>query len=142
MKNIDYLASNFIGMIKKGQNILFFIFLLFTVCTPYDSDRTNVELLQGQWLMTAMYKEAQDSAYIPEYLPEDSIILSFEGNNYAEYMGESSKKLDLTFDVHNYRIILHRDSSIYDWTDIEILTKDSLVLSKVDYKWQYKKIER
>lgn len=98
-------------------------------------------MLQGGWLMHEMYREEEDSTFIPDFLPEDSVILQFEGNSYTEFFGKDDRKLGLTFDVYDYRLILYRNDTIYDWINIDVLTEDSLVLSKVDYKWQYKRVQ-
>lgn len=120
--------------------ILFIISISFA-CVPYDSNKTNTKLLQGKWLMSDMYYIASDSSVIDEYEPKDSIILYFEENNYWEYLSSNAKNTSLNFEVSDYRIVFYKDSSIFDWTNINLLTPDSLVLSKANRTWRYTKFE-
>lgn len=121
--------------------ILLFISGLLAACTPYDSNKTNKSLLQGNWLMKDTYYVSSDSSIISEYRPNDSIILSFDEDHYREYLRSGGREINLRFDVSDYRIMLYKDSSIFDWTNIEVLSSDSLVLSKANRVWQYQKIQ-
>ena len=122
--------------------VSFFTACIFFACTPYDSNKKNIDLLQGRWMMTNLYHVADDdSTLVPESISPDSIILSFVGNEYIEYLTASQRQYNLTYDIYNYKMILYKNGTISDWFDIDVLTPDSLVLGKLDYKWQYKKIE-
>lgn len=125
---------------KKGL-IALLIFCLFYACTPYDSNKVNKQLLQGTWLLQDLYYISSDSILISEYKPKDSVTLLFDEDNYKEYIGVSHETVDLMFNVSDYRIMFYQDSSIYDWTNIEALSPDSLVLSKANRIWKYKKIK-
>lgn len=98
-------------------------------------------MLQGEWSLYDMYYVSSDSTFISEYNPTDSIVLLFDGNSYKERtpIGENDEKL--RFNVIDYRIIFHQDSSIYDWTNIEVLSADSLILTKANRIWKYKKVK-
>lgn len=125
---------------KKGV-VLFIILCLYGACTPYDGNKVNNDLLQGEWMMVDMYYILSDSTIVSEYKPNDSILLQFDGNEYLEYIRSENKRINLKYNVLDYRILLYKDSSIYDWTNIDILTPDSLVLSKANKIWQYKKVK-
>lgn len=140
MKNIDYLAPELSNAMKKGL-LSFVILCLWCACTPYNSNKTNKDLLQGEWLMIDTYYISSDSTIISEYIPTDSILLRFDAGQYTEYLSGDHKEINLRFNVSEFRIMFYKDSSIYDWTNIDILTADSLVLSKANRIWQYRKIK-
>lgn len=141
-ENINYLAVGLFYLSCGMRNTLILLLLLSCVvaCTPYNSDKVNKQLLQGRWLMQDTYYISSDSSIISEYSPGDSIILLFDEDRYKEYFSNGGKEINLRFDISDYRIMFYKDSSIFDWTNIDVLSPDSLVLSKANRIWQYKKI--
>lgn len=121
---------------------LFSILLVFSLCTPYDSDKVNTGMIQGQWLLidSEHIKEEFDSLFI-DY-EKERIILHFEQDKCIQYLPYLNDTTTFSFYIHDYKLNLSKDSIPVNTFGIVALTGDSLILQNNTTLHKYIKMEQ
>lgn len=108
-------------------------------CTPYDSNKVNNELIQGKWQLIDVDHEVYDTIAV-DYSRELT-YLAFVGDTCTQYMPDLRDTLMWAFTIHDYRLILLKDSSSIIRFEIDSLTDRTLVLSHDASEHIYRKVE-
>ena len=126
---------------KKYQLLIvsFVVFVLFS-CTPYNSDRENLQLIQGKWMLVDVNDLVYDTVFV-DYEKEITYLF-FEGNECTELMQDLNDTTHFNFQIRDYNLSLLKDNMLISIFSITTLTKDSLVLSTDKSHRKYKKIEQ
>ncbi len=114
----------------------------FAYCTPYNSDKANMQMIQGRWMLvdTRHATKKLDTVYI-DYNKQQTFIV-FDKNTFTQYMPYLSDTVNLTFTIHDYVLSLNNDSTRNNNFGIVTLTADSLILQNKSSIRKYKKIEQ
>jgi len=110
----------------------------FFACTSYNSDKANTELIQGKWLLVDVDHSIYDTITV-DYSNEQTFLI-FEGSKCIQYMPDLNDTLDLTFSIHNFQLVLYKDSIPLSKFMIDTLTTEELILSHEKSERLYKKI--
>jgi len=118
------------------------IIFTFSVCTPYNSNKVNYEMIQGKWILVdAHHAEKRiDTAFL-DFEKEQTILL-FEDNKCFQYMPYINDTLTFTFYINDYKLSLYKDSVPVNTFGIIALTQDSLILLNNTTLRKYKKTEQ
>lgn len=123
---------------SRGKRILIFtgfIALLFS-CKPYNSDEANHKLIQGKWMLVDVERGALDSVKVDYY--KQVTYLTFEGNKCSQQMIDLNEVSNYSFSIRDFRLDLYSDSLLSSSLNIDMLTTDSLILSKGNNSvWKY-----
>lgn len=103
------------------------VFLFFGSCKRYNSDEVNNQMIQGKWQLVAVESKKNDSAGLA--LNQQDVYLYFNGNKCTQEI-VGLVKSDYTFTIHNYTLMLYKDSIFDNKLDIYTLTVDSLVFKQ------------
>lgn len=115
------------------------ILFVLSCCTPYDSNKVNKELLNGKWVLTDVDHSNYDTIKV-DYTNELTYLL-FKQDSCIQVMPDLQDTSYFSFRVHNYEIQLLQKNNPVGRLEIDILTKDSLVLLRDSNRYQYKRIE-
>ncbi|MDU1889428.1 MAG: hypothetical protein E6767_01955 [Dysgonomonas sp.] len=108
-------------------------------CTPYNSDKVNTELLQGKWVLTDVNDSVLDTINV-DYTKELTFLL-FSKDSCIQIMPDIKDTTFLSFNVHNYKLNFFSNNKQINQLQIDVLTKDSLVLSQYQNWHKYKRAE-
>jgi len=108
--------------------IIPFISIIFSLCTPYNSNKVNTDLIQGRWLLvdSEHAKQEFDTLFI-DY-EKERIILNFDQNKCIQYLPYMQDTLVFDFYIHNYKLSISKGNIPVNTFGIVALTKDSLIL--------------
>lgn len=126
----------------KLVNVIFVIFSLMTIsgCKPYNSDEVNSRMIQGKWRLVDIVKEQDDT--VSNDLNWQEVFLIFDGNKCTQEM-VGLITTEYTFSIHDYKLMLYKDSVFDNDLQINTLTSDSLIFTKgPDRTMIYKKTEQ
>jgi len=129
-------------MLRRINIILVIVFLLssFTHCKSFDSDEVNRRLIQGKWRLVDAKQAVRDSVKID--LNDLQISLMFKGDTCIQDL-TGLKTTEYTFSIHNYTLLLFRDSVFENKLEINKLTEDSLIFTQDKERcWIYTKTEQ
>jgi hypothetical protein len=84
----------------------------------------NRQLIQGKWRLIEVYLDTQDTTEID--LEKLEIYLTFRGDTCIQDLTGMETKY--TYAIHNYNLLLYRDSIFENKLEINTLTEDSLAL--------------
>ncbi|NDV94230.1 hypothetical protein D0T84_04760 [Dysgonomonas sp. 521] len=128
-------------MSKLIQVILVILYLLtISSCKPYNSDEVNNRMIQGKWRLVDIEREQSDT--VNEDLEQQEVFLIFDGNKCTQDM-VGLITTEYTFSIHNYTLMLYKDSVFDNNLYINTLTSDSLIFTKgADQVMIYKKMEQ
>lgn len=116
------------------------IVCIFMSCTSYDSNKVNTELIQGKWqLVDIEHSRHQYDTLSIDYLKEITFLV-FDGNKCTQNMPDLEDTLNLTFSIHDFKLMLYKDSICINKLNIDSLTSEKLVLSQEDSEHIYTKI--
>lgn len=104
-----------------------FTFLFLVSCKPYNSDEVNNQMIQGKWQLVAVESKRNDSASLD--LNQQDVYLYFNGNKCTQEI-VGLVKSDYTFIIHNFTLMLYKDSVFDNKLDIYTLTVDSLIFKQ------------
>ncbi|MDH6307668.1 hypothetical protein M2451_000117 [Dysgonomonas sp. PFB1-18] len=115
---------------------------VFTFCTPYSSDKMNMQMIQGRWMLvdTRHATKKLDTVYI-DYNKQQTFIV-FNKDTFTQYMPYLNDTVTLTFNIHEYMLSLNNDSVRSNTFSIVSLTADSLILKNKNSIRKYKKTEQ
>jgi hypothetical protein len=127
-------------MPQAKKTIFFILFTsLLLCCKPYNSDEANHKLIQGKWMLVDADRELFDSVNI-DY-DKQITYLVFNGDKCSQQMVDLNEISDYTFTIQDFDLNLYTDSVLNNTLHIDMLTADSLILSKGENSlWKYKKI--
>ena len=127
-------------MLQFNRLILSILFTsLLLCCKPYNSDEANQKLIQGKWMLVDADRDLLDTIKV-DYNKQVTYLV-FTGNKCSQQMVDLNETTDYTFTISDFDLNLHTDSVLDNKLHIDLLTADSLILSKGDKSlWKYKKI--
>lgn len=127
-------------MLRTNKLILLSLFTsLLLCCKPYNSDKANHKLIQGKWILVDTQHNLLDTVKV-DY-DKQITYLVFSGNKCSQQMVDLNEISDYTFTISNFELNLHTDSLLNNTLRINLLTADSLILSKGDDSlWKYKRV--
>lgn len=112
----------------------------FTQCDGFDSDKMNKHLVQGKWRLVDAKQLVNDTAKIN--LNDLEISLMFKGDTCIQDLTGLKTTL-YTFSIHNYTLLLFKDSVFENRLEINKLTEDSLIFTQdKERHWIYIKTEQ
>lgn len=115
------------------------IMLLFSLCTPYNSDKANYKLIQGRWMLVDVNHSEIILDTVRIDYNKNQTILVFEKNKLTQYMNDLNDTTDFTFVIRDYKLAIFRDSVATNVFIIRKLTGDSLILEYEKGERIYKK---
>lgn len=129
-------------MLRTNKIILLTLFTsLLLCCKPYNSDKANHKLIQGKWMLVDAKRGLLDTVKV-DY-DKQITYLVFNGDKCSQQMVDLNETSEYTFTISDFELNLHTDSVLNNTLHINLLTADSLILSKGDDSlWKYKKIEQ
>lgn len=129
-------------MLRTNKIILLTLFTsLLLCCKPYNSDKANHKLIQGKWMLVDAERNLLDTIKV-DY-DKQITYLVFNGDKCSQQMVDLNEISEYTFTISDFELNLHTDSVLNNTLHINLLTADSLILSKGDDSlWKYKRIEQ
>ncbi len=127
-------------MIKHCIVALSVFILLFYACKPYDSDLVNKQLLQGYWKLSKIEHLTNDSTI--SYPLKDTTIFIFKNDSNYVYHINQQDTASYKFSINNYNIETCQkdDMTSNKYTEIKLLTNDTLILKINNTQWVCKRI--
>lgn len=109
-----------------------YLFVLMTTvlfcCTPYDSNKVNHKLIQGEWIQVDLVSYNEQLAPIDEEIAPQNASLYFWGDSCLEHIRDIEKERYFKFDINNFIIALEEEGQPTSYLKIAKLTDDSLIL--------------
>ncbi|GAB6010366.1 lipocalin family protein [Dysgonomonas reticulitermitis] len=129
-------------MLRANKIILLTLFTsLLLCCKPYNSDEANHKFIQGKWMLVDAERNLFDTINV-DYNKQITYLI-FNGNKCSQQMVDLNETSEYTFTISDFELNLHTDSVLNNTLHINLLTADSLILSKGENSlWKYKKIEQ
>lgn len=128
-------------MVRTLNIILFFIFIgILPACTPFDSNKANKKLLQGNWVLYDLDAQLGDDTVFVNYI-QDTAIIIFEKDSCYDYFVKTNVLNSYSFAIDNYELSTYINDSLITKLDILALSDDSLVLGRKSVKFKYRKFE-
>lgn len=113
---------------------------LLLCCKPYNSDEANYRFIQGKWMLVDADRDLFDTINV-DYNKQITYLI-FNGNKCSQQMVDLNETSDYIFTIKDFELNLYTDSVLNNSLHIDMLTADSLILSKGENSlWKYKKIE-
>jgi hypothetical protein len=127
-------------MLRANKIILLILFTgLLLCCKPYNSDEANHKFIQGKWMLADAKRDLFDTVKV-DYDKQITYLI-FSGDKCSQEMVDLNEISDYTFTISNFELNLYTDSMLNNTLHINLLTADSLILSKGDDSlWKYKKV--
>jgi hypothetical protein len=127
-------------MLRVNKIILLALFTcLLLCCKPYDSDKANHKFIQGKWMLVDVERNLFDTVKV-DYDKQITYLI-FSGDKCSQQMVDLNETSEYTFTIRNFELNLRTDSVLNNSLHIDMLTADSLILSKGDDSlWKYKKV--
>ncbi|GHV14241.1 hypothetical protein FACS1894179_02560 [Bacteroidia bacterium] len=127
-------------MLRANKIILLTLFTsLLLCCKPYNSDEANHKFIQGKWMLVDAERNLFDTINV-DYNKQITYLI-FNGNKCSQQMVDLNETSEYTFTISDFELNLHTDSVLNNTLHINLLTADSLILSKGENSlWKYKKI--
>lgn len=129
-------------MLRANKIILLALFAgLLLCCKPYNSNEANGKLIQGKWMLVDTDRDLFDTVKI-DYNKQVTYLI-FNGDKCSQQMVDLNEISDYRFTIEDFNLNLYTDSVLNNTLHINLLTADSLILSKGENSmWKYKKIEQ
>lgn len=109
-----------------------YLFVLMTTvlfcCTPYDSNKVNHKLIQGEWIQVDLVSYNEQLAPIDEEIAPQNASLYFWGDSCLEHIRDIEKERYFKFNINNFIIGLEEGGHPTSYLKIAKLTNDSLIL--------------
>ncbi|MFV0538227.1 MAG: hypothetical protein ACK5M3_12790 [Dysgonomonas sp.] len=127
-------------MLQSKKIILLALFTsLLLCCKPYNSNEANNRFIQGKWMLVDADRDLFDTVDV-DYNKQITYLI-FNGNKCSQQMVDLNETSDYTFTIQDFELNLYTDSVLNNSLHIDILTADSLILSKGENSsWKYKRI--
>lgn len=129
-------------MLRANKIILFALLTgLLLCCKPYNSDEANHKLIQGKWILVDTDHDLFDTVKV-DYSKQITYLI-FNDDKCSQQMVDLNEISDYTFTIQDFNLSLYTDSVLNSTLHINLLSADSLILSKGENSlWIYKKITR